>query len=65
MGIPSGRQSCGMVDWVLLSDRKQEGGSVIGYIRRHPVDGLMTGVYTLLSIYILKMSDIYSHSVGL
>lgn len=31
--IPSGRQSCGMVDWVHLSDRKQEGGSVIGYIR--------------------------------
>jgi hypothetical protein len=54
-----------LVAWSIdvLSDRKQEGGSVIGYIRRRAVDGLMTVVYTILFIYILKMSDIYSHSV--
>ena len=45
-----------------VSDRKQvEQG--IGYIRSQAVDGLMTVVYTLYSLYIPRMSDIYSHSV--
>ena len=32
--IPSGRQSCGMVDWCTYLIVNRRGGSVIGYIRK-------------------------------